>query len=189
MDNGPELTANSLRDWCRFSGSGSVYIEPGSPWENPFIESFNGKLRDELPNVEAFETLLEAQVLAEDFRIIEYNTYRPHSSLGGLTPFEFAEQWRKTNPDSQSWWITNRGQATSPRVLSPRLLVIAEASGVVRLRQLETSASLARTVSVSLAATVGESVVQLSVTNKLMTAANATTDPICAEAQTRRRSG
>ena len=97
MDNGPELTANALRDWCRFSESGSVYIEPGSPWENPFIESFNGKLRDELLNVEAFETLLEAQVLAEDFRI-EYNTYRPHSSLGGLTPFEFAEQWRQNQP-------------------------------------------------------------------------------------------
>ena len=97
MDNGPELTANALRDWCRFSESGSVYIEPGSPWENPFIESFNGKLRDELLNVEAFETLLEAQVLAEDFRI-EYNTYRPHSSLGGLTPFEFAEQWCQNQP-------------------------------------------------------------------------------------------
>ncbi len=94
MDNGTELTANALRDWCRCSESGSVYIEPGSPWENPFIESFNGKLRDELLNVETFESLLEAQVLAEDFRI-EYNTYRPHSSLGGLTPFAFAEQWRQ----------------------------------------------------------------------------------------------
>jgi putative transposase len=93
MDNGPELTANALRDWCRFSGSGTAYIEPGSPWENPFIESFNGKLRDELLNVEAFESLLEAQVLAEDFRI-EYNTYRPHSSLGHLTPAEFAERWQ-----------------------------------------------------------------------------------------------
>jgi len=92
MDNGPELTANALRDWCRFSGSGTAYIEPGSPWENPFIESFNGKLRDELLNVEAFESLLEAQVLAEDYRI-EYNTYRPHSSLGQLTPAEFAERW------------------------------------------------------------------------------------------------
>jgi putative transposase len=91
MDNGTELTANALRDWCRFSGAGSVYIEPGSPWENPFIESFNGKLRDELLNVEAFESLLEAQVLAEDYRI-EYNTYRPHSSLGQLTPAEFAER-------------------------------------------------------------------------------------------------
>jgi putative transposase len=97
MDNGPELTANALRDWCRFSTSGSVYIEPGSPWENPFIESFNGKLRDELLNVEAFTTLLEAQVLAEDFRV-EYNTYRPHSSLGQLTPAEFVEKWQAKQP-------------------------------------------------------------------------------------------
>ena len=104
------------------TGAGSpaparAYIEPGSPWENPFIESFNGKLRDELLNVEAFETLLEAQVLAEDFRI-EYNTYRPHSSLGQLAPAEFAEQWRPTKPDSQSWWTRNRGQVTWTRLPS-----------------------------------------------------------------------
>jgi len=92
MDNGPELTANALRDWCRFSSAGTAYIEPGSPWENPFIESFNGKLRDELLNVEAFTSLLEAQILAEDFRI-EYNSYRPHSALEMRTPLEFAEQW------------------------------------------------------------------------------------------------
>jgi putative transposase len=59
-----ELTANALRDPCRFSAAGVAYIEPGSPWENPFIESFNGKLRDELLNVEAFETRLEARLLA-----------------------------------------------------------------------------------------------------------------------------
>jgi putative transposase len=93
MDNGPELTANALRDWCRFSRSATSYIEPGSPWENPFIESFNGKFRDELLDCEIFETLLEAQVLAEDFRI-DYNTYRPHSSIGYLTPAKFAEQCR-----------------------------------------------------------------------------------------------
>lgn len=97
MDNGPELTANALRDWCRFSFAGTAYIEPGSPWENPFIESFNGKLRDELLNVEAFETLLEARVLAEDFRI-EYNSYRPHSALGQLTPAEFVERWSTNQP-------------------------------------------------------------------------------------------
>jgi transposase InsO family protein len=54
MDNGPELTANALRDWCRFSGSGTSYIEPGSPWQNPFVESFGGKVRDEVLAVEAF---------------------------------------------------------------------------------------------------------------------------------------
>ena len=71
-DNGPELTANALRDWCRFSGTGSSYIEPGAPWENPFVESFNGRLRDEFLAVEQFDSLLEAQVLIEDWRI-EYH--------------------------------------------------------------------------------------------------------------------
>ena len=78
-DNGPELTANALRDWCRFSGTGSSDIAPGAPWENPSVESFNGRLRDEFLAVE--QHLLEAQVLLEDWRI-EYNTKRPHSSLG-----------------------------------------------------------------------------------------------------------
>ncbi len=65
-DNGPELTANALRAWCRFSGTGSSYIEPGAPWENPYVESFNGRLRDEFLAVEQFDSLLEAQVLIED---------------------------------------------------------------------------------------------------------------------------
>jgi putative transposase len=92
MDNGPELVAWALRDWCRLSGTATVYIEPGSPWENPFVESFNGRSRDELLNVEEFGSLKEAQLLVEDWRI-EYNTYRPHSSLGGLTPVEFKRRW------------------------------------------------------------------------------------------------
>jgi putative transposase len=65
-DNGPELTANALRDWCRFTGAGTSYIEPGSPWQNPYVESFGGRLRDELLAVEAFTSLLEARVLVED---------------------------------------------------------------------------------------------------------------------------
>ena len=69
MDNGPEMTAHALRDWCRFQRTDTSYIEPGHPWENPYIESFTGKLRDELLDVEAFATLLEAKVLAEDYRI------------------------------------------------------------------------------------------------------------------------
>ena len=91
-DNGPELTANALRDWCRFSGTASSYIEPGAPWENPYVESFNGRLRDEFLAVEQFDSLLEAQVLIEDWRI-EYNTKRPHSSLGWLAPAAYAERW------------------------------------------------------------------------------------------------
>ncbi len=91
-DNGSELTANARRDWCRFSGTGSSYIEPGAPWENPYVESFNGRLRDEFLAVEQFDSLLEAQVLLEDWRI-EYNTKRPHSSLGWLPPAAYAERW------------------------------------------------------------------------------------------------
>ena len=97
MDNGPELIAWTLRDWCRLAGTSTTYIEPGSPWENPFVESFNGRIRDELLNVEEFATLLEAQVITEAWRI-EYNTYRPHSSLGGLTPAEYAERWAINQP-------------------------------------------------------------------------------------------
>ncbi len=67
-DNGLELTANALRDWCRFSGAQSAYIEPGSPWQNPFVESFGSRVRDELLGVELFSCLTEAQVLVEDWR-------------------------------------------------------------------------------------------------------------------------
>jgi putative transposase len=91
-DNGPELIANALRDWCRMARVGISYIEPGSPWENPYVESFNGRVRDELLNIEDFATLLEAQVVVEAWRI-EYNTYRPHSALRGLTPAEVRATW------------------------------------------------------------------------------------------------
>ena len=93
MDNGPELTANALRDWCRLGGSGACYIEPGFPWENPFVESFGGKVRDEVLAVEAFDSLLEAKTVIEDWRNI-YNTIRPHSSLGWKTPAAYAADWR-----------------------------------------------------------------------------------------------
>jgi putative transposase len=65
MDNGLELIAWALRDYCRLSGARTTYIEPGSPWQNPFIESFNGRVRDELLNVEEFASLLEAEVIVE----------------------------------------------------------------------------------------------------------------------------
>jgi putative transposase len=91
MDNGPELIAWALRDWCRLAGTKTPYIEPGSPWENPFVESFNGRVRDELLNGEDFATLTEAQVIVEAWRV-EYNTERPHSALFGLTPVEYAHR-------------------------------------------------------------------------------------------------
>jgi transposase InsO family protein len=89
VDNGPELTSHALRDWCRFSGSRTVFIEPGAPWQNPFVESFHARVRDELLNCEQFACLAEAQVVIDDWRE-DYNTRRPHSALGMRTPAEFA---------------------------------------------------------------------------------------------------
>ena len=100
-DNGPELTANALKDWCRFTGAGTSYIDPGSPWQNPWVESYGSRMRDELLAIEQFDTLLEAQVLVADWRE-EYNDYRPHSALGMLTPAEFARQWRTDHPPQLS---------------------------------------------------------------------------------------
>ncbi len=91
-DNGPEMIAFTLRDWCHMSGTATSYIEPGSPWENPFIESFNGRVRDELLAITEFCTLAEAKVVIEDWRI-EYNNERPHSSLGYLRPVQFHRAW------------------------------------------------------------------------------------------------
>ena len=106
-NNGPELTANALRDWCRFSGTGSSYIEPGAPWENPYVESFNGRLRDEFLAVEQFDSLIEAQVLIEDWRI-EYNTKRPLSSLGWLAPAACAERWEAQQHAGLSYAVDSR---------------------------------------------------------------------------------
>jgi putative transposase len=97
-DNGPELTAYALRDWCRFTGTGTSYIDPGSPWQNPWVESYGSRMRDELLAIEQFDTLLEAQVLVADWRE-EYNNYRPHSALGMLTPNKYARQWRNNQPE------------------------------------------------------------------------------------------
>ena len=84
-DNGPEFTAKAIRGWLSRLGVKTLFIEPGSPWENGYIESFNGKLRDELLDREIFTTLLEAKVLIESWRK-EYNQVRPHSSLGYRPP-------------------------------------------------------------------------------------------------------
>ena len=78
--NGPEFVAKELRQWLAKVGTGTLYIEPGSPWENGYCESFNGKLRECL-NGEIFYALKEAQIMIENWRV-EYNTKRPHSALG-----------------------------------------------------------------------------------------------------------
>ncbi len=84
-DNGPEFTAKAIRRWLNRVGVKTLFVEPGSPWENGYIESFNGKLRDELLSREIFTTLTEAKVLIEQWRR-EYNQVRPHSSLGYRPP-------------------------------------------------------------------------------------------------------
>ena len=84
-DNGPEFTAKLIRKWLERLGVKALFIEPGSPWENGYIESFNGKLRDELLNREIFTTLFEAKVLIKQWRK-EYNQVRPHSSKGYKPP-------------------------------------------------------------------------------------------------------
>ena len=96
-DNGPELTAHALRDWCRFTAAKTSYIEPGAPRQNPWVESYGSPIRDELPAIEQSGTLLEAQVLVADWRT-EYNNYRPHSALGMRTPAEYARTCRASPP-------------------------------------------------------------------------------------------
>jgi len=88
-DNGPEFIADAIKKWLNKRHVRTLYIEPGSPWENGYIESFNGKLRDEVLNREVFYSVKEAKVLVEDWRL-EYNNHRPHSGLGYMTPAGFA---------------------------------------------------------------------------------------------------
>ena len=84
-DNGPEFVAKAVRDWISAVRAKTAYIEPGSPWENGYCESFNGRMRDELLNGEVFYSLREAQILIEEWRK-HYNTKRPHSALGYRPP-------------------------------------------------------------------------------------------------------
>ena len=91
-DNGPELTAGALKDWCRFARAGTSYIDPGSPWQNPWVESFNSRARDELLAVEQFSSLAEAKVVTRDCRE-DYNERRPHSAPGMKEPVVFAAEW------------------------------------------------------------------------------------------------
>jgi putative transposase len=92
FDHGPEFIAYAVADWCRFNETDTVFIDPGSPWQNAWIESFNGRLRDEHLNGQQFDSLLEARVLTEAWRI-DYNIDRPHSAHGWLSPVEFVEAW------------------------------------------------------------------------------------------------
>jgi len=90
-DNGPEFIAKAVQEWLAENQCQTIYIKPGSPWENPYNESFNGKLREECLDRYLFSNVREAQEILENWRD-EYNYYRPHSSLAYLTPMEFAKR-------------------------------------------------------------------------------------------------
>jgi transposase InsO family protein len=109
-DNGPEFTAKAVREWLGRVGVRTLYIEPGSPWENGYVESFNGKLSDELLDREVFDTLLEAKVLIERWRRA-YNTVRPHSSL----------RYRPPAPEAIVPWTPAFGAA----LLGPASMAVA----------------------------------------------------------------
>jgi transposase InsO family protein len=100
-DNGPELTARVLREWCQAGSTDTAYIDPGSPWQNPYAESFNARVRDELLDVEEFGSLAEAQVLAADYRD-EYNERHPHSALGMMSPSRFAASWQRNGSTNRT---------------------------------------------------------------------------------------
>lgn len=106
-DNGPEFIAHALQAWlagqqtCRGERPETHFIAPGSPWQNGFRESFHSRLRDEFLYGTLFASVAEARVLVEQFRQ-EYNTERPHQSLGYLTPEEFRQQWLETNREPEN---------------------------------------------------------------------------------------
>lgn len=98
-DNGTEMTSHAVLRWCQDTGAGWHYIAPGKPMQNAFVESFNGRLRDECLNENLFGNLAEARRNIETWRI-DYNINRPHTSLNGQTPTEFAQRLRSTRPAS-----------------------------------------------------------------------------------------
>ena len=109
-DNGPEFIARAIRDWLKASGVETLYIEPGSPWQNAYSESFNSRFLDELLNGELFTCLTEARVLSGDYKL-NYNHRRPHSSLGYQTPAVFAAKCKEHKPLG--------APPPNPRLLSP----------------------------------------------------------------------
>ena len=95
-DNGPEFVARAIKEWLEEHKVRSIFINPGSPWENSYVESFNGRLRDECLNQEIFSNVEQAGVVLEAWRE-EYNNYRPHSSLGGLSPAVYARRYQENH--------------------------------------------------------------------------------------------
>ena len=92
MDNGPEFVVATVRDWCRFNSAHTIFIQPGSPWRNAWIELFNARTRDELLNIEQFDSLLEAKALIEDWRI-DYSTPQTPQLPRPAHPHRLRQAW------------------------------------------------------------------------------------------------
>ncbi len=114
-DNGPEFVADAIKRWLHDQGVETLHIEPGSPWENGYIESFNGTFRDEVLNRELFHSVKEAKAIAQDWRL-EYNHHRPHSSLGYRTPAEFAASCIASAPPTAPLQQCTAGQGDNPLI-------------------------------------------------------------------------
>jgi len=124
-DNGPEFVATAVRSWLTSIGTSTLFIQPGSPWENAYIESFNSRFRDELLNGELLVGLAEARYLIENWRV-DYNTARPHSSLGYLTPAEYAAGCAPS--DSASLRLRAHSPRTCPAYLRDATLLLPQLS-------------------------------------------------------------
>ena len=112
-DNGPEFAADAVRSWLEASGSGALYVAPASPWQNGYAESFHSKLRDEFLDREEFESREQAQAMGLLWKE-EYNTERPHSSLGYKTPAEYAATCQRYVPIEETPTEPQSDEQTHP---------------------------------------------------------------------------
>jgi transposase InsO family protein len=111
-DNGPEFIAEAIREFVKARGLETVFIAPGSPWENAYSETFNSRFRDELLDRELFTSLTEGRVVIEEYRR-DYNQHRPHSSLGYLTPSEFRRLQERRSEETEESEAQNRGRTNA----------------------------------------------------------------------------
>jgi len=117
-DNGPEFIARTLREWLAQDRAQTLYIDPGSPWQNAYGESFHSRFRDECLNAELFANVQEAKVVIEQWRR-DYNQERPHSSLGYMTPAEFKAAWKAANGNGQRLGLSAVWKAGLPHCGPP----------------------------------------------------------------------
>lgn len=150
-DNGPEFIADVIKKYLLESKTKTIYIDPGSPWQNAFEESFHGRFRDECLNMEEFHSITEARVITEMWRR-EYNDERPHSSLNYMTPLEFKEAWEKSEAQmkmslSRSGLPDGKAEREKPRDIHEALPIrITPASAFRSLSSVALSSAQAKKI-------------------------------------------